>query len=299
MLIKETSIYLPEKVITNQHFVDSGLQTTTEWIETKTGIIKRHFSSPHETPSYMGASAVRALVDCNPDLLIVSTCTSEMRVPCCASVLAEELSLRIPCFDISNSCSGFIYSLLVAESLLKSNVYKEILIVCSERSTDLVDQKDRSTAVFFGDAATATVVKKGQKNVLASVFGGYSKLCAINSKKNNKLTMNGHSIWDFTIKIVPEMIRKLLDQAKVDASEISCVLAHQPNVTLLRQAALLSPIPFDKFIEVGSFTGNTISCTIPLALHFAIKNGKLQRGQKIMLIGWGAGLSWGGMIIEY
>jgi len=299
MRIKEASIYLPEKVIDNQHFVNSGLQTTVEWIEKKTGIIKRHFSSPQETPSCMGVLAVKNLVDCNPDLLIVSTSTSEMRVPCCASIIAEELNLRIPCFDVSNSCSGFIYSLLIAESLLKSNQYKQILIVCSERSTDLVNEKDRSTAVFFGDAATATVVENGQKNVLASVFGGNSKLCAINSKKNNKLTMNGHAIWDFTIKIVPEMIRKLLDQAKIDARDISCVLSHQPNVVLLRQAASLSPISPDRFIDVGSFTGNTISCTIPLALHFAIQSGKLQRGQKIMLIGWGAGLSWGGMIIEY
>lgn len=299
MQIKQTSIYLPSKKIRNQYFVDSGLETTEEWIQTKTGILERRFCSADETPSHMGALAVRALPAANPDLLIVSTCSSEMRVPCCASVLADELNLKIPCFDISNSCSGFVYSMQVADSFLKSGDFKEILIVCSERSTDLVDQKDRNTAIFFGDAATATLVDAGQNGVLASIFGGDGNLSAINSETNNKLLMNGRAIWDFTIKIVPEMVEKLLCKARIDASEVSWVLAHQPNVVLLREAASKSAIPVEKFIEVGSFTGNTISCTIPLALHFAIEQGKLQRGQKIMLLGWGAGLSWGGMLLEY
>ncbi|MDD4663974.1 MAG: ketoacyl-ACP synthase III [Caldisericia bacterium] len=316
--------YAPEKVVTNQDF-EKMMDTSDEWITTRSGIKRRHYANPNETSSTMGVIAgKKALLaaDMQPgevDLLIVGTSTQDMVFPSTACLIAGRLGCTAPmAFDVSAGCTGFLHALSIATQFLNAGLYTSALVIGSDTITRYTDFSDRSTAVLFGDGAGAVLITtKGASKpmVLAEIHGsdssGADKLYLsgggsahpinVHSIKNheNVLYMNGKEIFKFAVKISDTILDYLFLQTGLTPDHIDHFLFHQANYRIIESAANRLHIPESKLIVTIDEYGNTSSATIPMSLSVSADSGKIVAGQKIVLVAFGAGLTWGGMVIQW
>ncbi len=321
-----TGNYLPEKIMTNDDFADF-LDTNDEWIRTRTGINSRHMAG-WEPVWYMGKKAAENAIEkagISPNeigLVIVSTVTSDFVTPSIASLLQYELGIEnAAAFDLNAACSGFVYSVDTARRFLETdNNIKYALVVSAEAISRICDFSDRSTCILFGDGAAAVVLEKSDKmysSFLNSDGSGARKLFAKNCqpaeivKQNSdfddgfadmpvhKLYQDGKEVYKFAVKALPTAFRAAAEKIGITSNEIDWFVPHQANVRIIETAAKNLGAPMDKFIVTLDHHGNTSSASIPLALNEAIENGTIKRGQKLALVGFGAGLSYGSVILEY
>jgi 3-oxoacyl-[acyl-carrier-protein] synthase-3 len=316
--IKGTGSYVPEKVMTNDDlakFVD----TSDEWIASRTGIRERHISVDELTVDLAEKAAEKAIEDAGVsreeiDLLIVATVTPDYAFPGVAQLLQKRLGLNeIMAFDINAACSGFLYALNIADKMIKSGAFNNALVIGAETLTRLTDWSDRNTCVLFGDAAGALVLSTSEKDKVKDIICGSTsddegylicknpdlKVPEVNAiSKQDHIHMNGREVFKFATRIMPKMINDLLERNEYNKEDINYVVAHQANQRIIDKASRDVGIGMEKmFLNIHKY-GNTSAASVPLALDEAIKEGKLKKGDLFITVAFGGGFSYGGALIE-
>lgn len=301
-----TGAAVPCHKVTNDYFVSElGLDTTAEWIETRTGIRERRFADSDLPLSTLAANAGRqALERANADaadlrLIVVATSSSDNRMPSTAALVQAELGARhAAAFDINAACAGFVYAFDVAARCLQS-LGGRALVIGADRGSSLVNRLDRSTSIFFGDAAGAVVLDAdGPGEVLASALASQGNAAPLVVPAHGTMRMDGKAIWNFATRVIPETVLSLCRTAGITTDELKLVVPHQANVNILRAAATELDMPFDKWVVNLDRYGNTVAASIPVALDEALQAGRARRGDHVLLVGFGAGLCWGGQIVR-
>lgn len=318
--------YLPEQTFTNDDF-RKFVDTNDEWIRTRTGICSRHMAG-WEPAWYMGKqSALKAIEKAGIDpkeigLVIASTITSDFLTPSIASIIQYETGAEnAAAFDLNAACSGFVYALDTAERFLQTDRnLKYVLVVATEALSRFLDFEDRGTCILFGDGSAAAVIERSDKmysSFLASDGSGARKLFARNmqiapqvkiesdfedgfpEKPMHQLFQDGREVYKFAVKALPKAFNSAAEKIGVSSTDIDWFIPHQANIRIIETAAKNLGTGMDKFVVTVDHHGNTSSASIPLALCEAIEKGDVKRGQKLALIGFGAGLTYGSVILEY
>ena len=314
--------YVPSKVLTNQD-LEKIVDTSDEWITTRTGIKERRIASPQETTSSLALEAARralqmAQVDPQElDLILVATVTPDMAFPATACLLQRELGApRAACFDLEAGCTGFVYALVVAEKYLIGGGGNKALVVGAETLSKIVDWEDRATCVLFGDGAGACILEKtDHPGLLASYLGsdgggahllelpaGGSRMPASKESvagRMHYIKMNGNEVFKFAVRIMEEASREVARRAGIELEEVALFIPHQANIRIIDSAARRLKIPQEKiFVNVHKY-GNTSSASIPIALDEAYREGRIKDGDLLLLVGFGAGLTWGSTVIRW
>ncbi len=319
--------YVPEQVMTNDDFT-KFVETNDEWIRTRTGIVSRHMAG-WEPVWYMGAEAAKKAIKkagINPEeigLVIVCTITNDFLTPSVACIIQNEVgAVNAAAFDLNAACSGFVYGVDTARRFLDTDSkMKYALVITSEALSRFMDFKDRGTCILFGDGATAAVIEKSDKlysSHLGSDGSGAKYLYArsldtapevavekefddgFEVKDNmHKLIQDGKAVYKFAVNALPTAFEAAAEKVGITKDDIDYFVPHQANVRIIETAAKKLGVSMDKFIVTLDHYGNTSSSSIPLALNEAIDKGIIKRGMKIALIGFGAGLTYGGIVMEY
>ena len=323
-IILGTGSYTPDKIITNDD-MSKIVDTSDEWIATRTGIRQRRFAADDETTSDMAIQAANkailsAGIEKNSiDCIIFATMTPDMPFPSSACLLQDKMGLpNVTAFDIQAACSGFIYALNLANTMILSKHYKTILIIGAEKLSSILDFKDRTTCVLFGDGASAAIVSKsddsgvgilhtdtgadgGTPELLHQPAGGSAIPPCIDSI-NNRLhfwKMNGKEIFKKAVRVMGQSCVKSLEACNLTAADIDLVIPHQANMRIIESLAKRLEIPLDKFHNNLDLYGNTSAASIGIALDEAIKANRIKKGDRILLVAFGAGLTWGSQIIQW
>jgi len=326
--ITNIEYYLPEKIITNDQLAEQFPDWSSEKIEKKVGIRERHIVREDETALDLALIAGKKILknyDKNKiDFLLFCTQSPEYYLPSGACILQDRLGLKtdIGAFDYNLGCSGFIYGLAMVKSLINSNIAKNILLITSETYTKHIHPKDKSNRTIFGDAAAATIIEKSKEEqigefVLGTDGSGYKNLIAPNGglrnrydpdakeiddgsgsiRTNNNIYMNGPEIFNFTIKAVPKVVTETLVKNNITLDNLDYVIFHQANKYMNEYLRKKINIPKDKFCENLLLKANTVSNTIPIAIKDSLDNNFIKKNDRVLLVGFGVGYSWGGTII--
>ncbi len=324
IVISGTGSYVPERVVTNAD-LEKIVDTSDEWIFERSGIRRRHLAADGEHTSDMALQAsLRALENAglkaqDIDLVVLTTVNPDMPFPSTACILQGKLGIRnnIPCFDLEAACSGFVYGVEVAARMMQSGMYKHALVVSSEKMSCMVDWKDRATCVLFGDGAGAVVLSASDEpdtGILGSVLGadgsdteilympagGSAMPSSLETVKNGLHTvkMNGRELFKKAVHIMQEKALEVLDLCGVGVDELSLLIPHQANARIIESVAKRMKIPSDKvYVNIADYA-NTSSASIPIALDEVMRSGRLRKGEKILLVAFGAGLTWGATLIR-
>ncbi|MDO4925393.1 MAG: beta-ketoacyl-ACP synthase III [Turicibacter sp.] len=312
--------YIPSKKITNDHLGDI-VDTNDEWIFSRTGIKSRYISTGEDT-SYMAAMACeKAIKEANIsvldiDLIVLGTCTPDMFTPSTACIVQSIIGAKnAVTFDISAACSGFIFGLDLAKSLIKMHNYKHALVVGAENLSKSIDWQDRSTCVLFGDGAGAVVLSRSESPGLGNSFcksegdkwncitieGNDIDSPFVDSKtiRKSKLKMNGNEVFKFATSTIVKSINKILEENNLSLEDIDYIVPHQANMRIIEYAAKKLKLPLEKFYTNIHEYGNTSAASIPMALSDMYEEGLLKEGNKIILVGFGAGLTYGATFINW
>lgn len=297
---------VPVRVIDNYYFVNElGLDTTPEWIESKTGIVERRYARPDQRVSDLACQAGTAALEqagldaSTVDVIVVATSTPDYTMPATACLVQGRLGAeRALAFDVSNACAGFVYAFDIAARYLQTDA-ETALVIGADLGSRLVSPRDRGTAVFFGDGAGAVLLStSGNGRVLASELHSQGNAQALSVPVGGAMTMDGRAIWDFATEVLPETVRSLCRTAEIEINEIDLLVPHQANRNILRAAAEELNLPLARVAVNLHRYGNTLAASIPLALDEALRARRARSGDKVALVGFGAGLAWGGMLLE-
>ncbi|MEO5817770.1 MAG: beta-ketoacyl-ACP synthase III [Gemmatimonadaceae bacterium] len=317
---------VPSKVMTNHDFAALGLETDHDWIVERTGIVQRHIAGDGESTCTMAAQASReamAKAGVGPgeiDCIVLSTATPDRLLPATAVDLQAELgATRASAFDISAACSGWIYGMTVAEGLIQSGVVETALVVSAEKMSAIVDWTDRSTCVLFGDGAGAVVLKRNRaqpnKGVMSAFMRSDGTLAellwrpgggatipfseAVLADRSSYLKMAGREVFKHAVRSMSEACDRALDGAKLSGEDVDILIPHQANVRIIEATAKYANISMDKvYVNVDRY-GNTSSASIPIALDEAIAAGRVKEGTTALFVAFGAGFTWGSMIVRF
>lgn len=313
-----TGSYMPKAIMTNKDF-EKYVDTNDEWIVSRTGIKARHFSGKDENTGDLGYEAgLRAMEDAgispmDLDYIIVATTTPQALIPNTSSYIQGKLGAKkAACFDLNAACSGFIYGLEVAEALLKLPKKKNILLIGAEVLSKITDFTDRTTCVLFGDGAGACVMTQGD-GVKATLTGadGEKGECLMTTpfevnnllypgeKSNHYISMDGKEVYKFAVKILPYAVEQIMEDAGVAVEEITHIIPHQANIRIIEAAAKRLNVPMEKFFMNIESMGNTSAASIPIALDAMNKEGSLKEGDKVVMVGFGGGLTYGAAYLEW
>lgn len=311
-----TGRYLPELVISNDKLA-TMMDTSDEWIYSRTGIRHRHIADQQTTYEMAAIATRHALTKAQLDvdeieLLIVATISGEYQTPSIACLVQKELgAINALCFDVNAACSGFVYALDVADQYIRTGKYKNAVIIGVEKLSQIVNWEDRSTCVLFGDGAGVAIIKQscelGVIDTINRSIGEdfqclYAKLRHNDTpfyKFDNEhhLIMNGQEVFQFACKKVPEIIREVLEKNNMDISEIHCFILHQANKRIVDRIAKVLKVDIEKFYTNMDKYGNTSSASIPIALDELLEQNDLS-GKKVILAGFGAGLTYGATVVQ-
>jgi 3-oxoacyl-[acyl-carrier-protein] synthase-3 len=324
VIITGTGSYTPAKVLTNDD-MSKIVDTSDEWIRTRSGISERCFAAEGEATSDMAAAAAEKAISASGidrrdiDLIIVATMTPDMPFPSTACILQSKLGLgNITAFDIQAACSGFIYALNTGSNMLRSGAYKKALIIGAEKMSSILDFEDRTTCVLFGDAASAIILEaSGTPNVgvLGSITGsdgsdpsllhqpaGGSTIPSSQESvdaRQHFIKMNGKEIFKQAVRVMGQVSNDILDQYSLMSDQIDLVIPHQANMRIIESLAKRMKLPMEKFHNNLDRFGNTSAASIGLALDEAYRKGRIQSGDLILLVAFGAGLTWGASLIKW
>lgn len=315
-----TGSYVPENVADNQ-FLSTIVDTDDEWISQRTGIKERHLSSgSKEGTTFMAIQAAHAALEDagisaeELDLIIVATASADTYVPSTACQVQGEIgAIRATCFDLNAACSGFLFSLNTVNAYLETGMAKTALVIGAETLSREVDWSDRSTCILFGDGAGAAVVKnvEGEGGIVASVSGsdgtqgdvltckgrGIQNPFYKSKRKKDYIQMNGQSVFRFAVTTVPKYIKQVLRRTGTEPDDVKFYVLHQANRRILELIAKRLKVDMDKIPMNLDHYGNTSSASIPILLDELNRNGLIEEGDKIVLSGFGGGLTWGATLI--
>lgn len=312
-----TGSYVPEYVMDNNE-IAKLVDTNDEWIQERTGVARRRIIGQDTTVSMATAAAKRALEDAQVEpeeieMILVATISSNVILPCTACEVQQEIGAKnAVCFDINAACTGFVLAYNTAQAYIASGIYKTILLIGSESLSNLTNWEDRGTCILFGDGAGAAVIKEKEGTLykaLACSDGsrGEALTCESRHTKNWKdhpledtyMKMDGQSVFKFAVKKVPEVIKEVLELNQLSTEDIDYFILHQANKRIVESVAKRLSVEIDKFPMNLQEYGNTSSASIPILLDEMKRQNILNKGQKIVLAGFGAGLSWGANILDW
>lgn len=311
-----TGSYLPEKILTN-HDLESMVDTSDEWIRTRTGITQRHIARDDQVASdlalYASQNAMKAAGVTNKDidLIIVATTTPDMIFPSTACILQNKLGIEnCPAFDVQAVCSGFVYALATADMFVSSGKCRNALVVGSEIYSKILDWNDRSTCVLFGDGAGAVILSQSDQPGILSTHlhasGSYSNILSVpGSISGGKvqgtpyINMEGTTVFKFAVKVLEEVVQEAITENNLQAADIDWLIPHQANIRIIQSTAKKLGIPMDKVVVAVDKHGNTSAASIPLALDIAVRDGRIQPGQLVLLEGVGGGFTWGAVLLRW
>ncbi|MDE7018685.1 MAG: ketoacyl-ACP synthase III [Lachnospiraceae bacterium] len=313
-----TGSCLPETVVTNDDLAKI-METSDEWISSRTGIRERRLVKDETTASMSVVAAKRAMEDAGVkaeeiDLIIVGTITSDYVIPSTACEVQAAIGAdRAVAFDINAACSGFMFALHIADAYLKTGTYRTALILGAETLSKIMDWNDRSTCVLFGDGAGAAVVRADETGLLAYDQGSDGAkgevLACQNRKNNNPLVknatelqythMDGQEVYKFAVTTVPASIKKVVEEAGLTIEDIDYFALHQANIRIIQSVAKRLKVSEDKFPTSLEHCGNISAASVPILLDEINRKGLLKPGMKIVLSGFGAGLTWGSAVVEW
>jgi len=317
-----TGSYVPEQVVTNKD-LEKIVDTTDEWIVTRTGISERRKAESHIATSDMSVLAAEKAIEAagikpeDIDLIIVATITPDMLFPSTACLIQEKIgAAKASAFDLSAACTGFIYGLSVASQFIATGMYKYVLVVGAEILSRILNPADRSTLILFGDGAGAAVLGPVEENgflsfelgadgsganLLYQEAGGSRVPASTESVQAGKhyLTMFGNDVFKFAVRIMGEASVKALDKAGLTREDIDYLVPHQANIRIVDAAVKRLELPADKvYVNLNKY-GNMSGASIPVALDEAVRNNKIKKGDTVLLVGFGAGLTWGSCVLRW
>lgn len=313
-----TGSAVPEQIVTNED-LSKIVETSDEWISSRSGIKERRVAKEETTTSLAILAGKRALENAGIaseeiEVIIVATCTPDYFFPNTACQVQEAIGAKhAVAFDLSAACSGFLFALSTVQAYIKGEIYQKALIIGAETMSKMIDWSDRSTCVLFGDGAGAAVVSAEETGVLELVqkSNGAGKgvlsckaretrnLLNHESETKEYLYMEGQPVFKFAVKTVPECVEEVLKKAEVKKEEIRYYILHQANSRIIQSVAKRLKEPEEKFPMNLSLYGNTSAASIPILLDEMNRNGMLNRGDKLVLSGFGAGLTWGAVLLEW
>lgn len=313
-----TGSYIPETTVDNT-FMEQLVETSDEWITTRTGIHARHLAGEESTVFMASEAAKRALEDAEMqagevELILCATISPDYAFPSTACLVQRDLgALNAVAMDLSAACSGFIFALHTAYAYISAGICSNALLIGAEALSRHVDWADRGTCVLFGDGAGAAVVRRSERGLLALEQGsdgeqGMVLSCAYPPVSNpihkaerihGYMQMDGQAVFKFAVKKVPECIHTLLDEMHITTSEVSHYLLHQANIRIIQSIAKRLDVPLEKFPSNLDKYGNTSAASIPILLDEVHRDGLLKAGERIVLAGFGGGLTWGACLLEW
>lgn len=318
--IAGTGSYLPEKVLTNDDLAKM-VDTSDEWIVSRSGIRERHIAAEGETTGDLAYHAsVRALEAAGVsaqelDLIVLGTTTPDLIFPSTACLLQHRLGANgCPAFDVNAACSGFVYALTVADKFIKSGAARTVLVVGSETLSRMVDWTERSSCVLFGDGAGAVVLKADTETGILSTHlhadGGKKELLwnpvgvSVGFKPELpnvgvRINMAGSDVFKYAVKALDSVVEETLEANGIDRHDLDWLIPHQANLRIIEATAKRLDMPMDRVIVTVDKHGNTSSGSVPLALDEAIRSGRIQRGQLVLLEAFGGGFTWGSALLRY
>jgi 3-oxoacyl-[acyl-carrier-protein] synthase-3 len=319
--IAGTGSYLPPERVSNQMLVErlarDGIETSDAWIVERTGIHARHFAAPDASCSDLALIAARRALeaaDCDVagiDLIIVATSTPDMVFPSAACILQRKLGVHgCAAFDVQAVCSGFVYALTVADSMIKTGAARNALVVGSEVFSRILDFKDRTTCVLFGDGAGAVVLQASDTpGLVASELhadGRYVDILCVPGTVSGGavlgdplLKMDGPGVFKLAVGVLEKVATSVLEKAGRAPADIDWLIPHQANIRIMQGTAKKLKLPMDKLVVTVDEHGNTSAASIPLALDAAVRGGKIRRGDTLLLEGVGGGFTWGAVLLDY
>jgi len=318
-----TGSYVPERILTNRE-LEKIVETSDEWIRTRTGIGERRIAAPEEATSDMATNAALAAMSQagvsaeQIDLIIVATVTPDMFFPATACWVQKKLgAIRAACFDVSAACSGFIYAMEIAQQFISNHVYNTVLIIGADKLSSIVDWSDRNTCVLFGDGAGAAILRNrsASHGVIATHMGsdgeftdilfmpGGGSRCPITStnvdQKLNTIKMLGKETYKQAVTAMSDAADRALESAGLKYEDIACVIPHQANMRIIEAIAHRMGLPVDKFYVNLEKYGNTSAAAVAIALDEAHRNGRFKIGDYILLVVFGGGLTWASSVIQW
>ena len=300
---------LPERTVTNEMF-EASLDTSDEWISSRTGMKERHFCVNEDNLYLASGAAKEAIINAGISVhdigvVVVATFSEDYFLPSVACMVQKELELdeNMLCFDLNAACSGFVYGVETAKALLKGSERRYALVIGSEVISKKLDMQDRSTCILFGDGAGAVILEESRDSLYTGLFGCRGNqtdlYCSTSNESARKIDMNGKEIYKFAVQTVPTMIRNVTGKAGLEPEDIDMFICHQANSRIIESIAKNLRLPEDRFFnEVGKYA-NTSAASIALALADLNSSGRLKEGMKIILAGFGAGLTWGAILTEW
>lgn len=313
-----TGSYVPETVVTNDD-LSKIMDTSDEWIAGRTGIRERRLVKEETTASMSTEAAKRAMQNAGViadeiDLIIVGTITGDYITPSTACEVQAAIGAdKAVAFDINAACSGFVFGLVTAHAFLSSGIYKTALVLGAETLSKIMDWNDRSTCVLFGDGAGAAVVRADETGIMSfdqGSDGAKGMVLACQNRVNNNplvtneivhdyVSMDGQEVYKFAVSTVPKSIQKVLEEANLTTDDITYFVLHQANIRIIQSVAKRLKVSEDKFPISLDHLGNISAGSVPILLDEMNQKGMLKKGDKIVLSGFGAGLTWGSVLLEW
>ncbi len=325
--IKGVGAYVPPKTVTN-HDLAKDVDTTHEWIASKTGILERRISDPDEAPSDMACKAAQRCLDhagidkSAVDLIVVACATPDQSQPAVACLVQEKLGVaerKCPAFDVNSVCAGFVYALNVAQGMMLTNTkqFRNALVIGADAFSKILNWGDRTTCIFFGDGAGAVLLSQTSEKENRIHFqlgsdgrgssyiqvpaGGTRTPISVKVLENrlNTFVMDGPKVWEFAVNTVPQAIRSLLAEHDLTPDDLDLLVLHQSNLRMIETIMTSLGLSMERTITTVEKYGNTAAASIPVTLQAAQETGRLQPGSRVMLSGFGGGLSWGSALINW
>lgn len=317
--IAGTGRYLPEKVLTNFD-LEKMVDTSDEWIRARTGVERRHCVAPDETTSDMCVAAAKVAIEdagvdvSDIDMVIVGTTSPDLIFPNCATLVQHRLGISAcPAIGMEAACTSFIYALTTADKYIKAGEATCVLVIGAECITKLVDWSDRNTCVLFGDGAGAVIVKPSEEpGIIATHLGadgqykdllyypvGVSKDLSKAGTDEAAILMRGNEVFKVAVKTLGNVATEVLEKAGVDQSELDWLIPHQANIRIIQATAKRLDLPMEKVILTVQDHGNSSAASVPMAFDVGIRDGRIKRGQLVLMEAFGGGFTWGSILLRF
>jgi 3-oxoacyl-[acyl-carrier-protein] synthase III len=310
-----TGSYLPEKILSNAD-LEKMIDTTDEWIFTRTGIRERHIVAENEFTSDLAVKAALQAIEVaqispnDIDLIIIATTTPDRTFPSTACLVQEKLGIRnnCPAFDIQAVCSGFVFALATADNFIKSGSAKRALVIGADAMSRITDWKDRGNCILWGDGSGAVVLEASDDVGVISTHlhanGSYADLLMVekgvsNQSGLNTITMEGNAVFKVAVNTLDAIVDETLEANGMAKSDIDWLVPHQANIRILQSTAKKLGMSMDQVVVTVDKHGNTSAASIPLALDVAVRDGRIKRGETILMEAFGGGFTWGSVLMKY
>jgi len=313
--IAGTGKYLPERVLTNAD-LEKMVETTDEWIKSRTGIEQRHIAADDEYTSHLAHKASLAALESagvtpnDIDFVVVGTTTPDLIFPNVACLVQDKLGIKsCPAFSVEAACSGFIYSLVVADQFIRTGGARRALVIGAETMSRIIDWTDRETCVLFGDGAGAVVLEAAETpGIMYSTLGAdgrYRDLLyassgvSLRQREGAALRMKGNEVFKVAVKTLENLVDDVVEKNNLEKGQIDWLIPHQANIRIISATAKRLALPMERVILTVREHGNTSAASVPMALDTAIRDGRIKRGDLLLLEAFGGGFTWGASLIRY